>query len=63
MPRILEMSSGSNDKETRIAACEFLHALLIYMIGVSANSTSNSNFTKIYTHLFPEMLKLATETD
>ena len=57
------MASGSNDKETWVAACEFILALLIYMIGVSANASVNSDFTKIYTHLFPEMFKLATDND
>lgn len=63
MPRIIELASNSNDKETRVAACEFLHALLIYMIGSSANANVNSNFSKIYDHLFPVMFKLSTDTD
>lgn len=63
MPWIIELASTSNDKETRVAACEFLHALLIYMIGASANAKVNSNFSKIYDHLFPEMFKLATDSD
>jgi DNA-dependent protein kinase catalytic subunit len=57
------MASTSNDQETRIAACEFLHATIIYMIGTSATSTESTNFSKIYKNLFPEVLKLASEAD
>ena len=33
LPRIVDLAQNSTDKETRIAACELLHALILYMIG------------------------------
>lgn len=48
MPWVIEMASTSSDQESRVAASEFLHALIIYMIGVSATSTEHSNFSLIY---------------
>lgn len=33
LPRIVDLAQTSTDKETRIAACELLHALILYMIG------------------------------
>jgi DNA-dependent protein kinase catalytic subunit len=38
LPRIVDLAQNSNDKETRIAACELLHALILYMIGQSATT-------------------------
>ena len=36
LPRIIDLAENSSKKETRIAACELLHALILYMIGKSA---------------------------
>lgn len=33
LPRIVELAQNSTERETRIAACELLHALILYMIG------------------------------
>lgn len=36
LPRIVDLAQNANKKEIRIAACEFLHALIILMIGTNA---------------------------
>lgn len=36
LPRIIDLAQNSSEKKTRIAACELLHALVLYMIGKSA---------------------------
>ena len=36
LPRIIDIAKSSNEKQTRIAACELLHGLVLYMIGKSA---------------------------
>lgn len=36
LPRIVDLAQNSTKKEIRIAACEFLHALIILMIGKNA---------------------------
>lgn len=36
LPKVVDLASNALDRETRLAACEFLHSLLIYMIGKNA---------------------------
>jgi DNA-dependent protein kinase catalytic subunit len=36
----VDLAQNSTDKLTRIAACELLHALILYMIGKSATNPS-----------------------
>ena len=36
LPRIIDLAQNSPKKKTRIAACELLHGLILYMIGKSA---------------------------
>ena len=36
LPKLVELAQHSSERETRIAACEFLHSLIIYMIGQNA---------------------------
>ncbi len=65
-------------KLTRIAACELLHALILYMIGKSATNpikngkkakkgaddqADSAAFAKLYAKLFPVIIRLATEIE
>ena len=79
LPRIIDIAKSSIEKKTRIAACELLHGLVLYMIGKSAtrpkdNSKNNKSaieqqkvsqaaFAKLYAKLFPVIIKLATEIE
>ncbi len=36
LPKLVDLAINALERETRIAACEFLHALMIYMIGKNA---------------------------
>lgn len=36
LPKLVDLALNAHDRETRIAGCEFIHALLIYMIGTNA---------------------------
>ncbi|EFC47806.1 DNA dependent protein kinase catalytic subunit [Naegleria gruberi] len=38
LPRITELAEKSSDRQTKIAACEFLHSLVLYMVGKNAYS-------------------------
>lgn len=42
LPRIVDLAQNSTDKLTRIAACELLHALILYMIGKSATNPNQA---------------------
>ena len=46
LPRIVDLAQTSTDKETRIAACELLHALILYMIGQSAQLVNSGGVQK-----------------
>lgn len=36
LPKLVDLAQNSTERETRIASCEFLHALILYMIGKNA---------------------------
>lgn len=72
LPKLVDLAQHSTDRETRVAACEFLHALVIYMIGKNATQPKGGRqnkdedlapFAKIYAKLFPVIIKLATEIE
>ncbi|KAI8352478.1 hypothetical protein EDC96DRAFT_546617 [Choanephora cucurbitarum] len=69
LPRICELAESSPDRQVKIAACELLHGLLLYMIGSSAfrptsqSGPKTSEFYKFYLHIFPIMLRLAIDPD
>ncbi|KAF1799211.1 hypothetical protein FB192DRAFT_1333067 [Mucor lusitanicus] len=69
LPRICELAESSPDRQVKIAACELLHGLVIYMIGNSAfaakttKASTESLYHKYYERVFPVMLKLAIDAD
>jgi DNA-dependent protein kinase catalytic subunit len=74
LPRIIDLAQNSSEKRTRIAACELLHGLVLYMIGKSATrpkgtlntkkeSEDMAAFAKLYAKLFPVIIRLATEIE
>lgn len=74
LPRIVDIAKNSNEKQTRTAACELLHGLVLYMIGKSATKSKDPRrgveeredqaaFAKLYAKLFPVIIRLATEIE
>lgn len=67
LPRIVTLAVESSERKTKIAACELLHTILIYMIGKSATSPKrqkdSSLFFKIYEKIFPNLIKLAVDSE
>ena len=73
LPRIIDLAQNSTEKRTRIAACELLHGLVLYMIGKSATRPGSqlkqhehenmAAFAKLYARLFPVIIRLATEIE
>ena len=61
LPRLIILTEHSNDKKTKIAACELLHSLIIFMIG--KNTQVEIPFSKIYQHIFPVVYRLATDLE
>ena len=67
LPRLVELSLNSKHRRTRVAACELLHVVVLFMIGKSASQSRERNegksLIKLYEHVFPAMLKLAGDED
>lgn len=61
LPRVLHLAEKSNEAKTKIAACELLHAVVLFMIG--RRTESESQFDKIYLFVFPVVFRLATDLD
>lgn len=41
VPRIVELAENSTDRQIKVAACELLHSILLYMVGTSVYKQSN----------------------
>jgi DNA-dependent protein kinase catalytic subunit len=72
LPRIVFLAESSPDRATKVAACELLHTMVLYMIGLNSTDpskdkvgekASGTNFSKIYERVFPAVLRLATDLD
>lgn len=61
------MALSSTNRQTKINACELLHAIVIYTIGknVSEPESGGAQFrlTKIYHNIYPALFKLACDVD
>jgi DNA-dependent protein kinase catalytic subunit len=39
LPRIVELAENASERQTKVAACELLHAVVLYMVGTNAHSS------------------------
>ncbi|XP_073344741.1 DNA-dependent protein kinase catalytic subunit [Pagrus major] len=67
LPRISELALSTSDRHTKVAACELLHSLVVYMVGKSAQMVEGENslppMYKLHKRLFPVLLRLACDVD
>ena len=67
LPRIIYLALSSANRQTKINACELLHAIVIYMIGKTAVESNVAivelRMTKIYHNIYPALFKLACDVD
>lgn len=77
LPHLAHLAESATDRQVQVAACEALHALIIYMISCTAHDPNRtrgsaeagqqvvdeSAFLPLYQHLFPILLRLATHTE
>lgn len=64
----MELAVTSSDRQTKVAACELLHSLVLFMIGRSATQPGaqredKHSLEELYRKLFPAMLKLACDVE
>ncbi len=62
LPRIVELAEEASDRQTKVAACELLHSVVLYMIGSNAK-LEPVPVHKIYARLFPAMIRLAVDVE
>ena len=70
IPRVLELAKDSSDRQTKVIACEFLHSLVLYLLGKNARpisslpeSTTRTYLTPIYHKVLPTLLILACDVE
>lgn len=67
LPRVSELALSTSDRQTKVAACELLHSLVIYMVGKSAQMVEEKNslspMYKLHKRLFPVLLRLSCDVD
>ncbi|XP_053697973.1 DNA-dependent protein kinase catalytic subunit-like [Sabethes cyaneus] len=57
--RVCTLAVSSSDRKTKMAACELLHALILYVIGIQ----HQDRMIKLWTELCSHMLQLGTDSD
>jgi DNA-dependent protein kinase catalytic subunit len=68
LPRIVYLALSSTNRQTKVNACELLHAIVVYMIGKSVSDPHASisvyyQMNKIYHHIYPTLFRLACDVD
>ena len=72
LPYVVELSTTSSDRQTKIAACELLHSLVLYVLGRSVSgpaarrgqgASQGAPVTSLYKKVFPAILTLACDAD
>uniref|UniRef100_A0A3B1JQ43 DNA-dependent protein kinase catalytic subunit n=1 Tax=Astyanax mexicanus TaxID=7994 RepID=A0A3B1JQ43_ASTMX len=67
LPRITELALSSSDRQTKVAACELLHSVVVYMVGKGVQMTEGETSTppmyNLHKRVFPVLLRLACDVD
>ncbi|KAI9558578.1 hypothetical protein GHT06_015366 [Daphnia sinensis] len=67
LPRILHLVLHTSEIKTRMAACEFLHASMIFLTGTNSRRTEDlqrrNPLAPLYAKIFPTILNLAADSD
>ncbi|KAK3580733.1 hypothetical protein CHS0354_005741 [Potamilus streckersoni] len=69
LPHVVELASKSSDRQTKVAACELLHSLILYCLGRGAQQPDDMrnqerySMAPLYKKLFPAMLQLACDVE
>ncbi|XP_062986775.1 DNA-dependent protein kinase catalytic subunit [Elgaria multicarinata webbii] len=67
LPRVTELALSASDRQTKVAACELLHSIVVYMLGKGSQmpegQQSSPPMSLLYKHTFPILLQLACDVD
>ncbi|KAI0227633.1 DNA-dependent protein kinase catalytic subunit [Lamellibrachia satsuma] len=68
LPRIVELATTSSDRQTKVAACELLHSIVLYMLGRSCqqpgeHTSTVSQMEPLYRKIFPVIMQLSCDVE
>ncbi|XP_037658373.1 DNA-dependent protein kinase catalytic subunit [Choloepus didactylus] len=67
LPRVTELALSASDRQTKVAACELLHSLVMFMLGKATQMPEGdqgvSPMYRLYKRTFPVLLRLACDVD
>ncbi|ROT76685.1 putative DNA-dependent protein kinase catalytic subunit-like [Penaeus vannamei] len=67
LPHVVDLAVNSSDRQTKVAASELLHSIIILMIGTGAQKSQETQLKEpmapLYRHIFSAMLRLACDPD
>ncbi|KAM6458275.1 DNA-dependent protein kinase catalytic subunit isoform 2-T2 [Liasis olivaceus] len=67
LPRVTELALCASDRQTKVAACELLHSIVMFMLGkasqIPEGQENSPPMFQLYKRLFPVLLQLACDVD
>ncbi|XP_070603834.1 DNA-dependent protein kinase catalytic subunit [Erythrolamprus reginae] len=67
LPRVTELALCASDRQTKVAACELLHSIVMFMLGkasqIPEGHENSPPMFHLYKRMFPILLRLACDVD
>ncbi|XP_068381983.1 DNA-dependent protein kinase catalytic subunit isoform X2 [Eschrichtius robustus] len=67
LPRVTELALSAGDRQTKVAACELLHSIVMFMLGKATQMPDSGlgppPMHQLYKRTFPVLLRLACDVD
>ncbi|XP_013928118.1 PREDICTED: DNA-dependent protein kinase catalytic subunit [Thamnophis sirtalis] len=67
LPRVTELALCASDRQTKVAACELLHSIVMFMLGkasqIPEGHENSPPMFHLYKRMFPVLLRLACDVD
>eukprot|EP00069_Balaena_mysticetus_P017385 bmy_10601T0 len=67
LPRVTELALSAGDRQTKVAACELLHSIVMFMLGKATQMPDSGlgppPMYQLYKRTFPVLLRLACDVD
>src|SRR6218665_430865 len=66
---VVELATSSSDRRTKVAACELLHSLVLFMVGRGATQVAERSVDRrhcmalLFKKVFPAIMQLACDVD
>lgn len=66
---MVELATSSSDRRTKVAACELLHSLVLFMVGRGATQVVERSVDRrhcmalLFKKVFPAIMQLACDVD